>query len=142
VEELSDKYPRLIVARMLEEIRAEPERRYEVISKYLPLLVDYIATEVKTSRVLFARFKLALTRNWEAMFPDIPVYELEGVYDFETMVKRIEAHLHSYSDRLIGRVAATRGVYSSSELANVMRLQIAELIFRAVLDVLSFRGEI
>lgn len=138
---MSDKYPRLIVARMLEEIRAEPERRYEAISKYLPLLVDYVATEVKTSRVLFTRFKLALTRNWEAMFPDIPVYELEGVYDFETMVKKMEAHLYSYSDRLIGRVA-TRGVYSGSELANIVRLQIIELIFRAVLDILSFRGEV
>ena len=138
---MSDKYPRLIVARMLEEIRAEPERKYEIVSKYLPLLVDYVATEVKTSRVLFARFKLALTRNWEAMFPDIPVYELEGVHDFETMVKRMEAHLHSYSDRLMSRVT-TRGVYSGSELADAMKLQIVELIFRAVLDILSFKGEV
>jgi len=70
------KLVKTVMDKIIEEMRAEPEKRVEVIAKYLPLLVEYVSSIAQTNRAVYARLNYALALKWREKFPDIPVYML------------------------------------------------------------------
>jgi hypothetical protein len=133
--------PRAVVSKILGELRADPQQRALLIETYLPLLVNYVAPMLYTSRMMFAQFKLYFTRQWQVLFPDIPTPDFEGVFNYDTLVEKLYMHLLSYRDRVYARLGL-RGIKSGAELERALKSIIMDMLYTAVVGVLRFRGEV
>jgi hypothetical protein len=133
--------PRAIVAKIIGEVRADPQSREVLIATYLPFLVNYVAPLLYTNKMMFAQFKLYFTRQWQVVFPDIPVPDFEGVFNYDTMINKFYEHLLEYRDRVYARLGL-RGIKSGAELERAVKFVLMDILYTAVIGVLRFRGEV
>jgi hypothetical protein len=133
--------PRAVVSKILSELKADPHQRALLIETYLPLLINYVAPMLHTNKMMFAQFKLYFTRQWQVVFPDIPVPDFEGVYNYDTMVEKLYRYLLNYRDMVYARLGL-RGVMSGAELERALKSVIMDMLYTAVVGVLRFRGEV
>jgi hypothetical protein len=133
--------PRAIVAKIVSDVRANPQSREILIATYLPFLVNYIAPLLHTNKMMFVQFKLYFTMQWQVVFHDIPVPDFEGVFNYETMIERFYKHILEYKDRVYARLGL-RGIKSGAELEHAIKLAIMDILYTAVIGILRFRGEI
>jgi hypothetical protein len=133
--------PRAIVAKIVSEVRSNPQSREILIATYLPFLVNYVAPLLHTNKMMFAQFKLYFTRQWQVVFSDIPVPDFEGVFDYETMIERFYRHILEYRDRVHAKLGL-RGIVSGTELERATKMAIMDILYTAVIGILRFRGEI
>ena len=131
--------PRVIINRIISEIKSNPGSRTVLISAYLPLLMNHVAVLVNTNRMLFSQFKFYFIKQWQVEFPEIPVPDFEGVYSYDTMIKRFVEHLLAYKDRVYVKLGI-HGIKSGAELEQLLRLKLVEILYNSVVGVLEFVG--
>jgi len=137
---LSDSIAVAIVDAVVKRVTSSPGERADAIEAGLPLLMDCVAPELLTDKMMFARFKLAFIRKWQATFPDIPVPDFEGVFDYDSMVKRFVEHLLAYRERVYAKLGTS--IRSAAELERALRAPLLDVLFSAVLDALKFKGKV
>jgi len=132
--------PMVVVKRIVDAVRENPGIRPVLISTYLPLLVDYVSPHLSDPRV-FARFKHVMMVYWTQVFGDIPIPELEGVFNYDTFINKLFQHVMDYRERVFARLRLD-GIYSGAEIERMVRMMLGEAVFSAVLDILKFLGEL
>jgi len=75
------------------------------------------------------------------VFPDIPVPDFEGVFNYDTMINKFYEHLLEYRDRVYARLGL-RGIKSGAELERAVKFVLMDILYTAVIGVLRFRGEV
>jgi len=130
-----------VVRKIVEEVRQEPKAKAELLSKYLPVLLE-CAMPYLADRKGFARFRYALLVKWRTVFgEEIPPPSFEGVYDYETMVSRMYQHVAEYRER-VPKVLRLWGIYPTVEVEAMVKTALMDVLFSAVLDVLRYAGDV
>ena len=133
--------PRAIITKIISEVRSSPESRVYLVTAYLPLLLSHVAALVNNNRMLLAQFKFYFVRQWQVEFPDIPVPDFEGVYSYDTMIRRFVEHIMVYRDRVYVRLGV-HGIRSGVELEQAVKLKLAEILYNTAVGLLEFLGRV
>jgi len=116
-----------------------PQAVEDLALTFLPLLMDYVAPLLQNP-MIFARFRYSLELHWKAMLPDIPLPDTEGVYNYETAMQKLGEYLMQYSNKIVAMHKP--GIVSAYEVKNLINRIAGLILFKAVIDVLKFVGEI
>jgi hypothetical protein len=116
-----------------------PQAVEDLSLAFLPLLMDYVAPLLQNPTI-FARFRYALELHWKAMLPGIPLPDTEGVYNYETAMQKLGEYLMQYSNKIVAMHRS--GIVPAYDVRNLVNRVAGLILFKAVIDVLRFVGEV
>ncbi len=136
--------PNVIIVKIIDAVKTQPEERSALIGVYLPLLINYTAGLLHDRRV-FTRFRYAFEKQWRLAFPDIPPPDYEGVFNYETLINKFYSYLMVSEERMVKAYSAlklTERIISSARIEASIKAVLAEILFNTIVDTLKFTGEI